>query len=121
MRLHTSDARIHGLLEQIVGRYPAGDLFAENPPAPVPDLRALATATLVVNGEHDSEPRRAAGTALARALPVARLAIVPGAGHMANLDNPGAYNELLEDFFAQQSLTDDAQPLSHHGSPYHAE
>lgn len=121
MRLHTSDVRIHRLLEEIVGRYSAGDLFTENPPAPVTDLSGLATATLVVNGEHDSEPRRAAGTALARALPAARLAIVPSAGHMANLDNPGAYNELLGDFFAQQSLTDVAQPLSHHGSPHHAE
>jgi 3-oxoadipate enol-lactonase len=98
MHLHTSDARAHELLAEIVGRYCAGDLIADNPPASIAPLSTLVTTTLVVNGEHDSEPRRAAGIALAHALPDARLAIVPGAGHISNLDNPDAYNALLEEF-----------------------
>jgi pimeloyl-ACP methyl ester carboxylesterase len=98
MRLHTSDEGAHRLLEEIVGRYSARDLTADNPPAPISGLHTLATPTLIINGEHDSEPRRAAGAALARVLPDARLEIVPGAGHIANLDNPDAYNAVLDEF-----------------------
>jgi 3-oxoadipate enol-lactonase len=120
MRLHTSDARIRSLLEDMIGRYRANDLVAESPPARIADLRTLATATLIINGEHDSPPRRAAGAVLVHAVPDARLEIVPRAGHMPNLDNPDAYNTLLEDFFAQQAAPVDVA-LSHYGSPHHAE
>jgi pimeloyl-ACP methyl ester carboxylesterase len=120
MRLHTSDARMRSLLEGMVGRYCANDLAGESPPARIASLQALTTATLIINGEHDSAPRRAAGAALAHALPDARLEIVPRAGHLANLDNPGAYNALLENFFAQQAAPVNVA-LSHYGSPHHAE
>jgi pimeloyl-ACP methyl ester carboxylesterase len=120
MRLHTGDARIRSLVADMVGRYAANDLSAETASARIANLRTLATATLIINGEHDSPPRRATGAALASALPDARLSIVPCAGHMANLDNPDAYNALLEDFFAQQAEPVDVA-LSHYGSPHHAE
>jgi len=102
MRLRANDAHAHELLKTIVGRYPGRDLLVEEPLSPIADLRALDIPALVVNGEHDSEHRRAAGGALASALANARLALIPQAGHLPNLDNAPAYNESLKAFFASQ-------------------
>jgi pimeloyl-ACP methyl ester carboxylesterase len=33
-----------------------------------------------------------------RTIAGSRLAVVPSAGHLANLENPGAYNPVLEGF-----------------------
>jgi 3-oxoadipate enol-lactonase len=49
--------------------------------------------------------RIGAGTELARALPDARLAVIPGAGHLSNLDNPAAYNKVLGEFLAGRPRT----------------
>jgi 3-oxoadipate enol-lactonase len=55
--------------------------------------------TLVLCGERD-RPNLRLSRQLARALPDARLEVVPAAGHVANLDNPDVFNELLRDFLA---------------------
>ena len=65
-------------------------------------LKDVSVPTLVINGELDTEQRRAAGAALARRLPEARHALVAAAGHLPNLDNPGAYDELLAAFLRAQ-------------------
>jgi pimeloyl-ACP methyl ester carboxylesterase len=31
-----------------------------------------------------------------------RLAVIPAAGHLANLDNPGAYNAVLGEFLSSE-------------------
>jgi 3-oxoadipate enol-lactonase len=100
MRLHTQDPQASALLQEIVGRYPGHDLMAGGVPhvARIGDLDGLAVPVLIVNGEHDSEVRVGAGAGLARALPHAQLAVIPGAGHLANLDNPTAYNKALDHF-----------------------
>lgn len=54
---------------------------------------------LVLCGERDRINLRLS-RALATALPDARFATVPDAGHVANLDNPEAFNALLRDFLA---------------------
>jgi pimeloyl-ACP methyl ester carboxylesterase len=59
---------------------------------------------LIVNGELDTRARRRAGEALARALPAAERIVLPGAGHLPNLDTPGAYNDALRAFLRRQSL-----------------
>lgn len=103
MRLYTTDPRAHALLREMVGRYPGHDLMGDET-APLPamhsSLQRLDLPILIVNGEHDTEVRIHAGAELARALPHAQLAIIPGAGHLSNLDNPGAYNQALDQFFA---------------------
>ena len=58
----------------------------------------MQVTALVLNGEHDSVRRRASGAALARALPLAQYAHVPASGHLPNLDNPVAYDQLLTGF-----------------------
>ncbi len=52
---------------------------------------------LVLCGERD-RPNLPLSRRLADALPDARFETVPGAGHVANLDNPEAFTALLRDF-----------------------
>ena len=102
MRLYTSEPRAHALLREMVGRYPGHDLMGdETTQLPgIGSLQRLDLPILIVNGEHDTAVRIGAGAELARALPHAQLAIIPGAGHLSNLDNPGAYNQALDQFLA---------------------
>jgi pimeloyl-ACP methyl ester carboxylesterase len=97
MQLHAHDARTRTLLHTMVDRYPGHDLLASEAPSVerVGDLRQLDVPVLILNGEYDSDTRIGAGTELARALPHARLAVIPAAGHLSNLDNPVAYNKFL--------------------------
>jgi pimeloyl-ACP methyl ester carboxylesterase len=104
MRLHTHDVRARTLLREMINRYPGHDLMADDtePLPSVDDLSELELPVLVINGEHDSEARIGAGTDLARALSDVRLAVIPAAGHLANLDNPGAYNAALGEFLSSE-------------------
>lgn len=99
MQLHAHDAARRTLLHDMVDRYPGHDLLADDPPPVerIGDLRRLEVPVLIVNGEYDSDTRIGAGAELARALPNARLAVIPGAGHLSNLDNPVAYNKVLSE------------------------
>ena len=108
MRLHTTDAEVRALVDRILARYPARDL-AGAPDAPPRPAGADALArfdrpVLVVNGELDTPGRRRAGQALAHALPAAERIVLPAAGHLPNLDVPGAYNDALQAFVRRQSL-----------------
>jgi 3-oxoadipate enol-lactonase len=100
MQLHTHDARTRALLREMVARYPGHDLQQDETPgiARIGDLHRLDVPVLIVNGEYDSDMRIGAGAELARALPDARLAVIPGAGHLSNLDNPAAYNKVLSEY-----------------------
>jgi 3-oxoadipate enol-lactonase len=64
------------------------------------DLAAVTVPALVVVGEHDTLTPADAARALAARLPDARLEVVPDAGHVSNLENPGAFNRVLSDFLA---------------------
>lgn len=107
MRIHSTDAGAQALVARMLDRYPARDLAAAaEPPPPPAGVEALAgfpRPVLVVNGEFDTTIRRRAGEALARALPCAERVVVPGAGHLPNLDAPRAYNDALRAFIHSQS------------------
>jgi 3-oxoadipate enol-lactonase len=60
-------------------------------------LERLTMPVLVLVGERDGANRRLSRT-LADQLPSAELRVVPGAGHVANLDAPAAFNEALREF-----------------------
>jgi len=104
MRLSTHDVRARTLLRQMVNRYPGHDLLADDADraSNVGDLSQLDLPVLIINGEHDCDARIGAGADLARAMPEARLAVIPAAGHLANLDNPGAYNAVLGEFLSSE-------------------
>lgn len=107
MRLHAGDVRAEALLGRILARYPGRDLLGSGPAAAAPvamaALARLPTPALVVNGEFDTERRRQAGERLAGLLPRAERSLVPGAGHLANLDSPRAYGDIIQNFLRRQS------------------
>jgi pimeloyl-ACP methyl ester carboxylesterase len=69
-------------------------------PDSTPLLARVSVPALVITGEEDEmipveESRRIAG-----AIPGAKLVVVPGAGHLANLEQPEAFNAELNAFLA---------------------
>lgn len=107
MRLYGSSPAASELVGRMLARYPARDLqapaAAPPPPAGPSALARFAKPVLVINGEFDTPIRRRAGEALARALPLAERVVLPGAGHLPNLDNTNAYNEAIQAFLRRQS------------------
>ena len=98
-RLVRADPAAQRLLESVVARYPGADLLEAAPrPAPLGNLGTLAVPTLVLNGASDLPSRIESGVALATAVPGARHHVLAGAGHLANLDDPGAYEAAIRAF-----------------------
>jgi pimeloyl-ACP methyl ester carboxylesterase len=60
-----------------------------------PTLREIRVPTLVVVGAEDVLTPVAEAEALQREIAGSRLAVIPKAGHLANLENPEAFNEAL--------------------------
>ncbi|MGC4114072.1 MAG: alpha/beta fold hydrolase [Myxococcales bacterium] len=61
-------------------------------------LKDLACPTLVVVGDHDTVTTPADAQSMANGIPGAKLAQVPGAGHLSNLENPKAFDAALREF-----------------------
>jgi pimeloyl-ACP methyl ester carboxylesterase len=64
-----------------------------------PRLRSYAGPTLIVNGARDRLMRRHE-LAFLNECQQGRLVVVPGAGHLANLDSPEVFNRALRGFAA---------------------
>jgi pimeloyl-ACP methyl ester carboxylesterase len=80
-----------------VGELPeAPDPLADGPDA----LGRLTMPVLLAVGEHDMSDFHQAVAVLAAILPHARREVIPGAGHLAPLEQPAAFVELLLDFLA---------------------
>lgn len=62
------------------------------------ELPHIDVPTLVVVGEQDAVTPPAVARSMADAIPGARLAIIPGAGHLACLEAPEAFNQALAAF-----------------------
>lgn len=107
-KLITTDRRLRDLLDAMIARYPANDL-RESPAAggAVPAqgrLENLHTPVLVITGEHDLPSRTRAADVLASRLPEAQRAVIPAAGHLANLDNPQHYNAVVREFLERHAV-----------------
>jgi 3-oxoadipate enol-lactonase len=77
----------------------AGALMAmAGRPDSVPLLPQIACPTLVITGELDGPTPPSEGKLMAGAIPGARLEIIPGAGHLANLEQPEAFNQAVLNF-----------------------
>jgi pimeloyl-ACP methyl ester carboxylesterase len=61
-------------------------------------LSSIVVPALVAYGESDPVVPLALSEELAAGIPSAQLAAVEGAGHVANADNPAAFDALLLDF-----------------------
>lgn len=106
IQLRTRDANAHRLLHAILSRYPGADLLHATTPAAagvaasVAPLRpeGIGTPVLVITGAHDLARRVKSADLLAQRLACAERAVVADAGHLPNLDNPLAYNNLVRAF-----------------------
>ncbi len=58
--------------------------------------------TLLVVGEHDRSDSHASADVLTRVMPHARTAVLPGAGHLAPLEQPRGLRDLLLSFMAEE-------------------
>lgn len=102
-RLHTTHAPSQELLKRMLERYRGLDLREPlpGPPLAPANIESIRQPALVISGELDLESRTRSADALCAALPACQRAIVPGAGHLPNLDNPVYYNALLRQFLQQ--------------------
>lgn len=72
---------------------------APDPPA-IERLAAIAAPTLVVVGEREVPDFRAVAEVLVARIPGARRVVLPGVGHMVNMEDPGSFNRIVLDFLA---------------------
>jgi pimeloyl-ACP methyl ester carboxylesterase len=61
-------------------------------------LPEIRVPTLLVYGEADARASLSVGEAIRALIPGARLAVIPGAGHVSNLEAPERFNALVRDF-----------------------
>ena len=90
-------------LAAMVGGYPGQHWTGHDPhqqtgPRPIDALEDLAMPVLVLAGERDVRGFREMSAVLARRIPGAQYHVVAGAGHMINMEQPSAVNELLAGF-----------------------
>jgi pimeloyl-ACP methyl ester carboxylesterase len=67
-------------------------------PDSTPDLARISVPTLVAVGEADAITPVAESEAMQRAIERSRLTVIPGAGHLANLERPQSFSRALDDF-----------------------
>ena len=67
--------------------------------ADFPAFATINVPTLVIVGEHDRIAPVEHARVMAAAIPGAQLEIIPGAGHVSNIEAPAAFNAALDRFF----------------------
>lgn len=87
MMLETSEDGVIGALAAMRDR-----------PDSTPDLSAIDVPVLILHGKEDQLIPLAEAEAMAAAIPRAKLVIVPGAGHLPNLEQPEIFNDAVRDF-----------------------
>lgn len=65
-------------------------------------LSDLRIPTLVLIGDDDQKTPMPMSKKIVKALPGAKLSVVPAARHLANVDNPDTFNQLIIDFLKSQ-------------------
>jgi pimeloyl-ACP methyl ester carboxylesterase len=71
--------------------------MAERPDS-VPLLKHITCPTQIIVGELDLPTPPADAKLMADMIPGARLAVIPGAAHLANLEQPDRFNETVRSF-----------------------
>lgn len=72
-------------------------MWRTDPPISLPELGALRTRTLILFADDDLITLDHA-VALSRAIPEVEFAVMPGTSHMAHLEKPALFSELVLDF-----------------------
>ncbi|WP_455246024.1 alpha/beta fold hydrolase [Petrachloros mirabilis] len=77
----------------------AGDLMAmAERPNSVPFLKQITCPTQIIVGELDQATPPSEAKLMAEQIPGARLALIPNAAHLANIEQPDAFNQILAEF-----------------------
>ena len=101
MRLQRNDADTQRRLRAMIDAYRGTDLQAADPAArrtvagPAP---ALQCPVLILTGEFDTAARLEQAERLNQAIVGSTRRVIPGAGHLAAMDNPAAYTAALLEF-----------------------
>ena len=69
------------------------------------ELSTISVPTLVVVGENDMATPVARAQRIAEKIPGAKLAIIPGAGHLCTVEEPAVVTGAIEEFLSAQSGT----------------
>jgi 3-oxoadipate enol-lactonase len=67
-------------------------------PDSTPDLARISCPVLVLVGQHDEVTPLADAERMHQAIPRSLLTVIPGAGHLSNLDRPDEFSRALHDF-----------------------
>ena len=88
--------------EMLLAAYAQGiaDLEEPDPPAAT-RLGQVAVPTLVVVGEHDRPDIHAMAAALAGGIAGAGQVVLPGTGHLPNMEQPAAFNRVVLEFLGR--------------------
>ncbi len=88
--------QVRGLVAQADAEGVARALEAmRDRPDSTPDLAGIRVPVLAVVGEEDTLTPLVEARKIAEGVPDGRLVVLPGAGHLANLEAPEAFNEAL--------------------------
>jgi pimeloyl-ACP methyl ester carboxylesterase len=93
-------------LAAMIAEYPGQHWLGQDPhqrtrPEPIDALEQVTAPTLVAVGDQDVPGFREMSAVLARRIPGAQYRVITGAGHMTNLEQPAAVNDLLSRFLAE--------------------
>lgn len=95
------------VFRDLVLTYAGGEYLAAQPTRlprtwrQIERLGEIAAPTLVIAGERDVPDILAVADVLAGRIPGAEKQVIPDAGHMVNMEQPGALNAALRDFLTQ--------------------
>jgi pimeloyl-ACP methyl ester carboxylesterase len=83
----------------------AGDLMAmAERPDSVPLLSQITCPTQIIVGELDQATPPSDAKFMAEKIPGARLAIIPGAAHLANLEQPDTFSRIVSSFASDLAM-----------------
>lgn len=99
-------AHVAARLAQMVGDYSGWHWVNHEPvrvlqPPPTERLATMEMPTLVIVGERDLPEFQAIAELLHRRVPNATRVVMPGVGHMSNMEDPARFNSLVLDFLAK--------------------
>jgi 3-oxoadipate enol-lactonase len=92
-------------IRELMDNPPAGIVGAlealKTRPDSTPILRKITVPTLVIAGEDDAITPVDSARGMSESIPTSELAVIPGAGHLSNLEAPEAFNRALEEFLSR--------------------
>ena len=77
------------------------DLEREADPPALGRLSAIRAPTLVLVGDRDSPVIRRIVDTLTARIPSSAVVVIPGAGHMVNMERPAEFNRAVLDFLTR--------------------